>query len=277
MKKVIIQLKEVSYSTGNENLTLSTRESTDILFDISLKIYKKEILGICGESGGGKTTLIKLLAGIINPTKGEMKVDHKISFTKNRPSRTQILFQNNSDLLNPFRKVKALVDEAIKLSRTKKENFEKEREKLYDMLGITTVLDGRRGNELSGGERQRIALARILAVKPKVLILDEPFSAQDVISQLNLLKVLKRINIELEITIICISHDLNMLKKLVHRLIVLQNGRIVESADTSKIFNSPKHPYTKFLLSAEDFSLSENDIHSYNSSNSSNDFNKSKG
>jgi len=107
--------------------------------------------------------------------------------------------------------------------------------------------------------------------------LDEPFSAQDVISQLNLLKVLKRINIELEITIICISHDLNMLKKLVHRLIVLQNGRIVESADTSKIFKSPKHPYTKFLLSAEDFSLSENDIHSYNSSNSSNDLNKSKG
>ena len=128
MKKVIIQLKEVSYSTGNENLTLSTKESTDILFDTSLKIYKKEILGICGESGGGKTTLIKLLAGIINPTKGEMKVDHKISFTKNRPARTQILFQNNSDLLNPFRKVKALVDEAIKLSRTKKEKFEKERE-----------------------------------------------------------------------------------------------------------------------------------------------------
>ena len=274
MKKVIIQLEKVSYSTNNETLVSGTKKPTDILHDISIKIYNKEILGICGESGGGKTTLIKLLAGIIKPTKGDMKVDHKISLIKNRPSRTQILFQNNSDLLNPHRKVKALVNEAIMLSKTKKEYFGKEKEKLYDMLGITTVLDSRRGNELSGGERQRIALARLLAVKPIVLILDEPFSAQDVISQLNLLKVLKRINIELEITIICISHDLNMLKKLVHRLIVLQNGRIVESADTSKIFKSPDHPYTKFLLRAEDFSLTENDIHSYNSSNTSNDLNE---
>jgi len=276
MKKVIIQLKNVSYSTGNDNLNLGTKESANILFDISLKIYKKEILGICGESGGGKTTLIKLLAGIIKPTKGEMKVDHKITFVKNRPARIQILFQNNSDLLNPYRKVKAVIAEAIKLSKTKKENVDISKEKLFEMLDVKTALESRRGNELSGGERQKIALARLLAVKPKVLILDEPFSAQDVISQLNFLKVLKRINSDLEITIICISHDLNMLKKLTHRVIVLQNGRIVESANTLKIFNSPDHPYTKFLLRAEDFSLTENEIHSYNPNNIKNDLNESK-
>jgi peptide/nickel transport system ATP-binding protein len=265
MKKVIIELKNVSYSTGKENLTFGSNESADILFDISLKIYKKEILGICGESGGGKTTLIKLLAGIIKPVNGETRVDHKIAATNNRPSRIQILFQNNADLLNPYRKVKTIVTEAIKLSKTKKENADKEKGKLFHMLGIQNQLENRRGNELSGGERQKIALARLLAVKPKVLILDEPFSAQDVISQLNFLKVLKRINDELDLTIICISHDLNMLKKLAHRVVVLQNGRIVESADTSKIFNSPDHPYTKFLLRAEDFSLTEDEIQSYNS------------
>jgi ABC-type glutathione transport system ATPase component len=264
MKKVIIQVKNVSYSTGSENLAFGEKESADILFDLSLKIYKKEILGICGESGGGKTTLIKLLAGIIKPTSGDMKVDHKISSNTNRSSRIQILFQNNADLLNPYRKVKTVITEAIKLSETNKENIDKEKEILFHMLDIQSALESRRGNELSGGERQKVALARLLAVKPQVLILDEPFSAQDVISQLNFLKVLQRINSELGLTIICISHDLNMLKKLAHRVMVLQNGRIVESADSSKIFNSPDHPYTKFLLRAEDYSLTEDEIHSYN-------------
>ena len=265
MKKVIIQLKDVCYSTSKETINFGAIESADILFDISLKIYKNEILGICGESGGGKTTLIKLLAGIIKPVSGEMKVDHNITPTNNRPSRIQILFQNNADLLNPYRKVKAVVTEAIKLSKTKNDIVNKEKEKLFHMLGIQSDIENRRGNELSGGERQKVALARLLAVKPSVLILDEPFSAQDVISQLNFLKVLKRINNELNLTIICISHDLSMLKKLAHRVIVLQKGRIVESADTSKLFNSPDHPYTKFLLRAEEYSLTKEEIQSYNS------------
>ncbi|UCH65326.1 MAG: ATP-binding cassette domain-containing protein [Ignavibacterium sp.] len=277
MKKVIIQLRDVFYSTSQENLRFGANDSADILFDISLKIYKKEILGICGESGGGKTTLIKLLAGIIKPVNGDMKVDHNIAAKNNSPSKIQILFQNNADLLNPYRKVKTVITEAVKLSKAKKESVEKEKEKLFHMLGIQSDLENRRGNQLSGGERQKVALARLLAVKPRVLILDEPFSAQDVISQLNFLKVLKRINEELELTIICISHDLNMLKKLAHRVIVLQNGRIVESADTSKIFNSPDHPYTKFLLRAEDYSLTEDEIQSYNSEDNPQKPDQSKG
>jgi ABC-type glutathione transport system ATPase component len=277
MKKVLIQLNSVSYSTGKETLSFGANESANILFDISLKIFKKEILGICGESGGGKTTLIKLLAGLIKPVSGEIKVDHNLTATDKHPSRVQILFQNNADLLNPYRKVKTVVTEAIKLSKTKKGNVDKEKEKLFHMLGIQSDLENRRGNELSGGERQKVALARLLAVKPRVLILDEPFSAQDVISQLNFLKVLKRINEELELTIICISHDLNLLKKLAHRVMVLQNGRIVESADTSKIFNSPDHPYTKFLLRAEDYSLTEEEIHSFNSGDDMQDPDQAKG
>ena len=102
----------------------------------------------------------------------------------------------------------------------------------------------------------------MLAVKPKVLILDEPFSAQDVTSQLNFVEVLKRLNKEFGVTMICISHDLKILRKFAHTVIVLQNGRIVETAETSKIFTSPEHPYTKFLLSAEEFSLTEEEIHS---------------
>ena len=265
MKQVIVQLINVFYSITSEGITLRPKETTDILFDISLKIYKKEILGICGESGGGKTTLIKLIAGLILPVKGEIKIDHNISAIKNRPGKIQILFQNSFDSLNPYRNVKTVIDETIKISKNRKSNIDKEKEELFHLIGIEAALENRRGKELSGGERQKVALARLLAVKPKLLILDEPFSAQDIISQLNFLKILKRINRELGITIICVSHDLNMLKKLADRIVVLRNGRIVEIANTSILFKSPNHSYTKFLLRGEDFSLTEDEINSYNS------------
>jgi len=261
MKEELIQLKNISYSVEDEQLSLTKGMTADILFDISFTVYEEDVLGICGESGGGKSTLAKLVAGIIKPTKGELILNKKLSANKNNPKAIQILFQNNSDLINPNRKVGAVIDEAIKLSSTNKTNIAERKSKLFETLNINQEYTERRGFELSGGERQRVALARLLAVKPKVLILDEPFSAQDVTSQLNLVEVLKRLNEEFGVTMICISHDLKILRKFTHRVIVLQNGRIVEIADTSKIFTSPEHPYTKFLLRAEEFSLSEEEIH----------------
>ncbi len=261
MKEELIQLKNISYSVEDEQLSLSKGMTADILFDISFTLYEEEVLGICGESGGGKSTLAKLIAGIIKPTNGELILHKKLSANKNNPKAIQILFQNNSNLINPYRKVDAVIDEAIKLSGTSNKSITERKALLFETLNINKELTERRGYELSGGERQRVALARLLAVNPKVLILDEPFSAQDVTSQLNLVKVLKRLNEEFGVTMICISHDLKILRKFTHRVIVLQNGRIVEIEDTSKIFTSPKHPYTKFLLRAEEFSLTEEEIH----------------
>ena len=261
MKEELIQLKNVSYSVEDEKLALSKGMTVDILFDISFIVNEKEVLGICGESGGGKSTLAKLFAGIIKPTKGELTLSDKLSANNNNPKAIQILFQNNSNLINPYRKVGDVIDEAIKLSSANNNNIAERKAKLFETLNINKDLTERRGYELSGGERQRVALARLLAVKPKVLILDEPFSAQDVTSQLNFVEVLKRLNEEFGVTMICISHDLKILRKFTHKVIVLQNGRIVEIADTSKIFASPEHPYTKFLLSAEEFSLTEEEIH----------------
>ena len=261
MKQELIQLKNISYSVEDEQLSLSKGKTADILFDISFTVYEQDVLGICGESGGGKTTLAKLVVGIIKPTNGELILNKKLSTNKNNPKAIQILFQNNSNLINPYRKVGAVIDEAIKLSGTNNNSIDEKKAKLFETLNINRALTERKGFELSGGERQRIALARLLAVNPKVLILDEPFSAQDVTSQLNFVKVLKRLNAEFGVTMICISHDLKILRKFTHRVIVLQNGRIVEKADTSKIFSSPEHPYTKFLLLAEEFSLTEEEIH----------------
>jgi peptide/nickel transport system ATP-binding protein len=262
MKEELIQLKNISYSVEDEQLSLSKGMTSDILFDISFAVCEEEVLGICGESGGGKSTLAKLMARIIKPTNGELILNSKLSTNKNNPKRIQILFQNNSNLINPYRRVGDVIDEAIKLSGTNNNSITERKAKLFETLNINKDLTERRGYELSGGERQRVALARLLTVMPKVLILDEPFSAQDVTSQLNFVEVLKHLNEELGVTMICISHDLKILRKFTHRVIVLQTGRIVETADTSKIFTSPEHPYTKFLLSAEEFSLTEEEIHS---------------
>jgi ABC-type glutathione transport system ATPase component len=264
MKEELIQLKNISYSVEDEKLSLIKGTTTDILFDISFMVHEEEVLGICGESGGGKSTLAKLIAGIIKPTSGELILGNMLSTNANNPKAIQILFQNNSNLINPYRKVGDVIDEAIKLSGTNNDSISERKSILFDTLNINQELTERRGYELSGGERQRVALARLLAINPKVLILDEPFSAQDVTSQLNFVEVLKRLNEEFSVTMICISHDLKILRKFTNKVIVLQNGRIAEIAGTSKIFTSPEHPYTKFLLSAEEFSLTEEEIHSKN-------------
>ena len=263
MKEELIQLNNISYSLDDNSLSLNKGKTTDILFNISFSVYENEVLGICGESGGGKSTLAKLISNLIKPSGGELKLNTKLAAKGKEPGRIQILFQNNSNLLNPYRKVSSMITESLKLSGMKKDDIVKQKLKLFSTLGIEDKLANRRGYELSGGERQRIALARLLAVNPKVLILDEPFSAQDITSQINMVKVLKRINEEFNVTMICISHDLKILRKFAHRVIILQVGKIVEMGETSKIFSSPEHPYTKFLLSAEDFSLTEEAIHNF--------------
>jgi len=260
----LIQLKDVSYSVDSNELSFGKGERTNILYNIDFSVYENEVLGICGESGGGKSTIAKLISGLILPTTGKIILDDVLTTNSNKPRPIQILFQNNSSLLNPFRKVKSIIEESIKLNGETADNIGEIKRKLYDSLSISTELDTRRGFELSGGERQRVALARLLAVNPKVLILDEPFSAQDITSQKNLAEVLKRINKKFNLTIICISHDLKILREFADRLIVIQNGKLVEEGYCDEIFKSPNHPYTKFLLSAEDFSLTAEEIHSKN-------------
>ena len=249
---VLLKVEKISCSVKNKN----------ILREVDFEVTAGEILGISGESGSGKTTLAKIIAGIIKPNSGKLNWNNAKS---NSISSVQLLFQNNGEILNPYRKIGNVIKDALLIHNTPKNEIEKRAEELFNETGVKPELYSRRGYELSGGERQRIALARLLAVNPEVLILDEPFSAQDITSQINLVKVLERINEELNVTMICISHDLKILRKFAHRVIVLQKGRIVETGDASKIFSSPTHPYTKFLLSAEEFSLTEEAIHNFNS------------
>ena len=261
MKQVmpLLKVENIFYSVEVKG---TKKEHTGILLNVSFEVEQGEILGICGESGGGKSTLAKVIAGIIKPNSGEIIFDPINDYTKEKSSPVQILFQNHGEILNPFRKVQSVIDEALKISGFDKKSIEKEKNRILNSVGFKEELYNRKGYQLSGGEQQRAALARLLAVKPSLLILDEPFSAQDVESQIKLVGLLKQLNQEFKLTMICISHDLKILKNLAGRIIILKDGEIVESGKTMEVFNKPKEEYTKFLLSAEALNLTYEELQS---------------
>lgn len=253
----LLKVENISYSV---TLKEETKKQFDILKNVSFEIEAGELLGICGESGGGKSTLAKVIAGLIDPDDGKIILNSESGKRKSSP--IQILFQNHGEVLNPFRKIKNIIDEALIISGIDKSNLDIERDKVLGSVGFPKDLYERRGMELSGGEQQRAALARLLSVKPVLLILDEPFSAQDVESQLNLVKLFKQLNKEFNLTMICISHDLRILRNLANRIIILKDGEIVESGITKEVFDNPQKDYTKFLLSAESLELTYEEIQS---------------
>ena len=254
----IIEVNNLFYSVQVKNSVGSPFEKV-ILDDISFTLQKENVLGIAGESGSGKTTLAKILAQIIQPTSGALSLNISDDWESGKTKPVQILFQNTGEILNPLRNVNDIINEAIKI-RFGKQELESEKRKILDSVNLIEKLWQRKGFELSGGEQQRAALARILSVQPEVLILDEPFSAQDPISQLNLLELLKSINKEYKITMICVSHNLKVLRSLCDDVIVMYKGKIVEKGGIKSIFENPQHPYTKFLLKAEDYNLSYDEI-----------------
>ena len=253
----LLKVENISYSVEVKE---EKKRQFDILKNVSFEVEAGEILGICGESGGGKSTLAKVIAGFIKQDSGKIILDSKFEKEKRRSSPIQILFQNHGEVLNPFRKVISVIDEALMINGVDKNNLENERDAVLASVGFPKELYNRRGFELSGGEQQRAALARLLATKPVLLILDEPFSAQDVESQLKLVKLFKQLNKEFNLTMICISHDLRILRNLAGRVIILKDGEIVESGLTKEVFNNPQKDYTKFLLSAESLDLTYEEI-----------------
>jgi peptide/nickel transport system ATP-binding protein len=252
----LLKIENISYSVAVKD----EKKRFDILKNVSFEVAPGEILGICGESGGGKSTLARVIAGIIKPNSGRIILDSDYATSKRKSSPIQILFQNHGEILNPFRKVKNILAEALKINGVDESNIEKERENVLSSVGFPKELYNRRGFELSGGEQQRAALARLLAVKPALLILDEPFSAQDVESQLNFVNLFKKLNRDFNLTMICISHDLRILRNLANRVIIIKDGEIVESGKTKEVFDNPKKEYTKFLLSAEVLNLTYQEL-----------------
>lgn len=259
MTRILVKCDKVSYEIIEKNFF--REEKKIILQNISFEVLENEILSIAGESGSGKTTLAKILAGILKPTFGEVNYFLKNNFYSNNISPVQMLFQNNGELINPYRTVASILDEVI--LKAGQQAIVKSSDELLEIFALPKDIKYQKGYSLSGGQQQRVALARIFAVNPQIIILDEPFSAQDKDSVGNLISIIKNIKENFGKTVICISHDIRTLRKISDRLIIMKDGKIIEQGSIKEIFTNPLNDYTKFLIKASELELTAEEVKTF--------------
>ena len=226
--------------------------------DISFDVKRGEILAIVRESGCGKSTTGLTILRLEEPTAGIINFkDKDIMSLNSRELRNmrkdiQIIFQDPYDALNPRMKIADIIGEPLDvyhLTQNKKDRKNKIKT-LLDNVGLTEESMNRYPHEFSGGQRQRIGVARALAVKPELIIADEPVSALDVSVQAQVINLLQDLQDEYNLTYIFITHDLNVVEHISNRIMVMYLGKIVEICDKEVLFKNPLHPYTQSLLSA---------------------------
>jgi oligopeptide/dipeptide ABC transporter ATP-binding protein len=225
--------------------------------DVSFVVYPGETLGLVGESGCGKTTLGRTIVRLLEPTEGEIVFDGKpigkLGKRALRPFRRefQMVFQDPYSSLNPRKRVKSIVGAPLKIHGVgnRRERRQRVRE-LLEAVGLSPEHANRFPHQFSGGQRQRIGIARALALRPKLIVADEPVSALDVSIQAQIVNLLEELQDEFSLTYIVIAHDLGLVRHVSDRIAVMYLGRIVELSPAEELYTRPIMPYTEALLSA---------------------------
>ena len=224
---------------------------------MSFTVRKGETLSLVGESGCGKTTTGRMLTRLLEPTGGTILFEGRdithISMGKMRPLRrdVQMIFQDPYGSLNPRHTVGTIVGAPFRLQNVKTEHSTKKTvQELLELVGLSPEHYNRYPHEFSGGQRQRIGIARALALKPKLIVADEPVSALDVSIQAQVINLLEDLQDELGLTYVTIAHDLSVVRHMSDRVAVMYLGKMVEIADRTPLYERPMHPYTVALMSA---------------------------
>jgi len=242
-EKDILRVENVHKSFRDQNAPWSLkRKKKEVLKGISFSVKEGEVLGLVGESGCGKSTLAKVILGLEMPDSGN--VIHE-------SLRPQMVFQDPYSSLNPAKKIGWILEEPLRL----RGGFSKEERKkrVFDMLGkvgLDEKIAERYPNQLSGGQRQRICIAAALMLEPKLLIADEAVSALDVTIQAQIIELLLQLKEQMGLSILFISHDMRVVYQVSDRVMIMQEGKIVEIGDVDDVYFESQHPYTRELLEA---------------------------
>jgi ABC-type glutathione transport system ATPase component len=244
----------------NKNFNLpGSNEPLKAVNDLSFSLNEGEIFGIAGESGSGKTTVANLLMGLLEVNSGKItfinkEINQYLKYEKkNFRKNIQMVFQDPYGSLNPRKTIGTTLSLAIKIHfKLSEDEIKNKVFELLEKVELTPpeVFYERHPHELSGGQQQRVAIARAISTEPKLIISDEAVASLDMSIRSEILKLLKKINIETKVSMIMISHDLSVLKNMCNRIAIMHLGKIVEIGDKEKILGSPQHNYTKKLISA---------------------------
>jgi peptide/nickel transport system ATP-binding protein len=229
---------------GQRKSIFQKPEKEQALFDVSFDMKEGEVLGLCGESGCGKSTLARTIVGINTDYTGELN---------KRFESVQMVFQDPYGSLNPARSIGWILEEALRVDPKRtwtKEERKKRVLTVLEQVELPADFIGRKPSELSGGQRQRVSIGLALMQSPKLLIADEPVSALDVTIQVQVLQLLQNLHKNLGLSILFISHDLRVVYQICDHVLIMKEGRIVESGIPKEMYKRPKHPYTEELLVA---------------------------